>query len=204
MHEDFTHLRATRNGRSRDEFTKRTSALNTGVSVRKTTVTTHLYVRIVSLADSTSTGDRTSNREYLSELVARCDDHTIVDIVDDLLWSKTIPAPRPLREPQIGTIQLQVREPICRERFILADALVTIAEVMVDESLGWAMRVGANAEAAVAAAVLDGWLAGADGDDAAKKKTIDELKSLDRVHDYAINLRRREVLATAIEFEELD
>jgi len=158
----------------------------------------------VSLADNTSPAGQTLNREYLSELVARCDDHTLIDIVDDLLWSKTLPTPRPLREPQIGTVQLQVREPICRERFILADALVTIAEVMVEDSLGWAMRVGANAEAAVAAAVLDGWLAGNDGDHVAKAKTIDELRELDRVNEYAINLRRRDVLATAIEFEELD
>lgn len=144
------------------------------------------------------------SREHLSELVARCDDHTLIEIVDDLLCSQTIPAPRPLREPQIGTVQLQVREPICRERFILADALVAIAEVMVENSLGWAMRVGANAEAAVAAAVLDAWFAGAAGDHAAKTQTIDELKALDRVSEYAINLRRRDVLATAIEFEELD
>lgn len=158
----------------------------------------------MSLADSKPTSGQSLSREHLSELVARCDDHTLIEIVDDLLCSQTIRAPRPLREPQIGTVQLQVREPICRERFILADALVAIAEVMVDNSLGWAMRVGANAEAAVAAAVLDAWFAGAAGDQAAKTRTIDELRAIDRVNEYAINLRRRDVLATAIEFEELD
>lgn len=148
--------------------------------------------------------DQSLARESLSELVARCDDAFLVTLVDGLLDSAVISAPKPLRSPQIGTVQIQVREPICRERFILSDALVTIAEVMVDESLGWAMRLGANPAAAMAAAVLDGWLSGPDFNQPTKVDVIGRLQTADRAAQFTNQLRRREILGTAIEFEELD
>jgi alpha-D-ribose 1-methylphosphonate 5-triphosphate synthase subunit PhnG len=57
--------------------------------------------------------------------------------------------------PTIGTIPLCVREPVVGERFILADVLATQAEVVHRGQRGWAMRLGDDATATLAAAVCD-------------------------------------------------
>ncbi|MGH9113291.1 MAG: phosphonate C-P lyase system protein PhnG [Acidimicrobiales bacterium] len=60
-----------------------------------------------------------------------------------------------LSGPEVGVVALQVREPVVGERFHLGEALVTRVEVDVDGSRGWAMRMGTDRVAALAAAVLD-------------------------------------------------
>ena len=44
--------------------------------------------------------------------------------------------------PQVGCISAQVREPILKERFLLADVLGCRAEVELNGVRGWAMRLG--------------------------------------------------------------
>ena len=57
--------------------------------------------------------------------------------------------------PETGTVTLTVREPVERARFMLAEVLVTVAEVLHREHRGWSMRMGTEPETTVAAAVCD-------------------------------------------------
>ncbi|WP_029088052.1 phosphonate C-P lyase system protein PhnG [Brevibacterium album] len=64
-----------------------------------------------------------------------------------------------VRAPRVGTIVAQVREPLERRRFILGDVVAAVAEVRLDGTSGWAMRLGRETEAVLAQAVLDAELA---------------------------------------------
>lgn len=57
--------------------------------------------------------------------------------------------------PTVGLVMMQVREPVCRERFYLGEVVVTRCEVLIDTHRGWAMVSGENKEAALAAALCD-------------------------------------------------
>jgi alpha-D-ribose 1-methylphosphonate 5-triphosphate synthase subunit PhnG len=57
--------------------------------------------------------------------------------------------------PAIGTVALEVREPVLGQRFILGDVLVTSAEVEWRGKRGWATLLGRDRAAALAAAVCD-------------------------------------------------
>ncbi len=152
-----------------------------------------------------SSGNNVSpDRNQLCNLIARIPGSNLVMIVDDLLVNGSIPAPVPVREPQIGTVQIQVREPICLDRFILGDALVTTAEVVVGDTLGWAMRPGADPESAVAAAILDAWLTDDGGSSPHVQRVVDELMALDKRREEEEDRRLNEIMSTAIDFEELD
>jgi alpha-D-ribose 1-methylphosphonate 5-triphosphate synthase subunit PhnG len=60
-----------------------------------------------------------------------------------------------IEPPTVGTIPLCVREPVVGERFILADVLATQAEVEHRAHRGWAMRLGDDTTATLAAAICD-------------------------------------------------
>lgn len=57
--------------------------------------------------------------------------------------------------PKTGTLILTVQEPVERARFVLAEVLVTVAEVIHREHLGWSMRMGTEPDTTVAAAVCE-------------------------------------------------
>lgn len=62
---------------------------------------------------------------------------------------------RVLVAPEVGFVSTQVREPVADERFLLGDVLACRAEVEVAGHRGWAMRLGDDRAAVLAAAVLD-------------------------------------------------
>jgi alpha-D-ribose 1-methylphosphonate 5-triphosphate synthase subunit PhnG len=62
---------------------------------------------------------------------------------------------RVLVAPEVGCVSTQVREPVAGERFLLGDVLACRAEVELAGQRGWAMRLGADRAAVLAAAVLD-------------------------------------------------
>lgn len=104
-------------------------------------------------------------------------------------------------EPTIGMVPLCVREPVVGERFLLADVLVTAAEVEHRGRRGWAMRLGDDQEAAVAAAVCDAEAA-AGGELTA---AIDELCRLTAAELEAQDAAEwAELAPTEVHFEELD
>lgn len=57
------------------------------------------------------------------------------------------------RPPTVGTVVTQVREPVAEQRFILGDVLVCGAEVTRRGRSGWAMRMGSDQLATLAAAI---------------------------------------------------
>jgi alpha-D-ribose 1-methylphosphonate 5-triphosphate synthase subunit PhnG len=62
---------------------------------------------------------------------------------------------RVLVAPEVGCISTQVREPVAGERFLIGDVLACRAEVELAGHRGWAMRLGDDRAAVLAAAVLD-------------------------------------------------
>jgi alpha-D-ribose 1-methylphosphonate 5-triphosphate synthase subunit PhnG len=62
---------------------------------------------------------------------------------------------RVLIAPEVGLVSVQIREPVADERFLLGDLLSCRAEVELEGHRGWAMRLGDDRVAVLAAAVLD-------------------------------------------------
>ncbi|MCV7410356.1 phosphonate metabolism protein PhnG [Mycobacterium florentinum] len=62
---------------------------------------------------------------------------------------------RVLVAPEVGFVSTQIREPVAGERFLLGDVLACRAEVELAGHRGWAMRLGDDRAAVLAAAVLD-------------------------------------------------
>lgn len=58
------------------------------------------------------------------------------------------------RPASVGVVVTQVREPVAEQRFILGDVLVCRATVERRGATGWAMRLGGDRMAALAAAIL--------------------------------------------------
>lgn len=94
-----------------------------------------------------------TTREARTELLCSAEREAIIAIADDILAGDV--AMTVTRRPESGGVVAQVREPIARQRFLLADVLVTQAEVMLDGHAGWAMRMGEDREATLAQAVCD-------------------------------------------------
>jgi alpha-D-ribose 1-methylphosphonate 5-triphosphate synthase subunit PhnG len=57
--------------------------------------------------------------------------------------------------PEVGCVATEVLEPVGLERFLLGDVLACRAEVELAGSRGWAMRLGDDRMAVLAAAVCD-------------------------------------------------
>ncbi|OBF38096.1 phosphonate metabolism protein PhnG [Mycobacterium sp. ACS1612] len=62
---------------------------------------------------------------------------------------------RVLVAPEVGCVSTQIREPVAGERFLIGDVLACRAEVELAGHRGWAMRLGDDRAAVLAAAVLD-------------------------------------------------
>ena len=141
-------------------------------------------------------------REEISSLLSSCDSVELVALVDSLINTGVIGQIEMVRPPSTGTVQLQVREPICEERFIVGDALVTTAEVSIDGTLGWAMRTGADSGAAVAAAVADAQIARVGLHNIPELSALVMRTKLELLAAEA--LEWAEISGTVIDFEELD
>jgi alpha-D-ribose 1-methylphosphonate 5-triphosphate synthase subunit PhnG len=88
-----------------------------------------------------------------AELLAVAEESELVALADRCL--EAAPGTRVTEPPTVGTIPLCVREPVVSERFILADVLATQAGVEHRGQRGWAMRLGDDAVATLAAAICD-------------------------------------------------
>lgn len=123
----------------------------------------------------------------------------VVALADDLIEVHGLPTV--ITAPEVVLIALDVREPVCQERFRIGDVLATRAEVAYGDCEGWAMRPGDDRAATLAAAVCS-----AVADHA--------MTGWDRVDDLCLataadreRVRRAEwdeLLTTVVEFEELD
>jgi len=103
-------------------------------------------------------GDRAAPEPELpsarrAELLAVAEASELVALADRCL--EAAPDARVTEPPTVGTIPLCVREPVVGERFILADVLATQAGVEHRGQYGWAMRLGDDVAATLAAAICD-------------------------------------------------
>ena len=85
-----------------------------------------------------------SNRDRLIETAEHC-------LSDPAVQDRL----RVIHPPKSGVVMLQVREPVCADRFYLGEVVVTRCEVAIAENRGWAMIAGEHEKAALAAAVCD-------------------------------------------------
>jgi alpha-D-ribose 1-methylphosphonate 5-triphosphate synthase subunit PhnG len=87
-----------------------------------------------------------------AELLAVADVDRLIRLADRFVEHAE---PTVLGVPRAGLVPFCVREPVRGDRFIVADVLVTEAEVELRGKRGWAMRLGDNPVATLAAAICD-------------------------------------------------
>jgi len=92
-------------------------------------------------------------REERAALLALARTEELVGLADACLADGVVP--QVLRAPEVGCVATQVAEPIAGERFLLGDVLAVQAEVEFGGARGWAMRLGDDRVAALAAAICD-------------------------------------------------
>lgn len=88
-----------------------------------------------------------------AELLAIAEPAAVVEVAEACLAEFGDPVL--VGPPEVGLIVMQVREPVCAERFHLGEVVVTRAEVDIAGARGWAMRLGNDRVATLAAAVCD-------------------------------------------------
>jgi alpha-D-ribose 1-methylphosphonate 5-triphosphate synthase subunit PhnG len=134
-----------------------------------------------------------------SGLLAMTDPVDLIALADHLI--DVHGEPSIVHPPETALLAMQVREPVVCERFQIGDVLVTSAEVVIAGAEGWAMRMGgdraATLAAAICAGVADHGLDGSGLVDDLCRRTADRIER-ERLHEWA------ELAATAVEFEELD
>lgn len=146
---------------------------------------------------SPSPASTDSERDVRVGLLSRADRDALIQTADACLRELDVSL---VSGPQLGTVLLQVREPVERRRFYLGDVLATEARLRLGEHEGWALRLGDDPEATVAAAVCDAaFYAGAD-----HRAAIVELCARTQAELAAQReAELADIAATAVEFEEV-
>ncbi|KUN00146.1 phosphonate metabolism protein PhnG [Streptomyces yokosukanensis] len=93
------------------------------------------------------------SRERRCALLAEAQRAELMELADACLADGA--QVRLLVGPEVGCVTAQVREPVLAQRFLLGDVLACRAEVEFAGHRGWAMRLGDDRAAVLAAAVLD-------------------------------------------------
>lgn len=138
------------------------------------------------------------SRQESCELLGLVDAEEIVRLADMVL--ATGATTRVTRRPETGSIVLQVREPVARRRFQLADMVVTTAELELEGEPGWALRPGADRLTTLAQAVCEAELA-RQGAIAPQIEARLAARAQERAEQRAQEWQ--ELLPTVVEFEEV-
>lgn len=93
------------------------------------------------------------SREERAGLLALATSEELVGLADACLADA--PPPQLVRAPQVGCIATEVVEPVAGDRFLLGDVLACRTEVEFAGARGWAMRLGDDRTAVLAAAICD-------------------------------------------------
>ena len=93
------------------------------------------------------------DRERRAELLALAGSAELVALADACLADGATPTV--LVAPEVGCVATEVVDPVGAERFLLGDVLACRAEVELAGHRGWAMRLGDDRAAVLAAAVCD-------------------------------------------------
>lgn len=139
-------------------------------------------------------------REERSSWLSQATAAEVIDLADALLDDIPADDVAVVRRPEVGTVVVQVREPLDGTRFILADALACSAEVALGDQRGWALRLGDDRQAVIAQAICD---AAAERD----RQHADRIDALcEHTRERLANERADEWAAltpTIVEFEEV-
>lgn len=138
------------------------------------------------------------NATERSELLAIAEADDVIALAERCL--DVYGDPNVLITPETGLVVMQVREPVCTERFHLGEVVVTRAEVEIYGHRGWSMRLGHDRVATLGAAVCDAVAAGA-GPLATDIAALCELTRERRARRLADEWN--EIAPTLVEFEEL-
>lgn len=138
-------------------------------------------------------------RERRAELLAIADPTELTQLADALL--ARFEPPTVVAAPEVGVVMMQVREPVCRDRFQLGEIVVSRAEVAWCGADGWAMRLGTDREAALSAALCD---AAAEFDPAAAAEVASLCRRTEAARAAADASEWAALAATRVTFEELD
>jgi alpha-D-ribose 1-methylphosphonate 5-triphosphate synthase subunit PhnG len=92
------------------------------------------------------------DRDRRFEILAQGDAGAIMALAEDILMSAEVAVVTP---PRVGTMMLRHREPVAGTQFNAGEVLVTEASVALGPYRGYAMRLGRDLEATLAAAVID-------------------------------------------------
>lgn len=96
------------------------------------------------------------SREQRTELLAIADVDAIQCLAETALSFSTISDSLVVtKKPETGLVMMQVREPVCAERFYLGEIAATRAEVIIGKEKGWAIRLGTDKATVLGAAILD-------------------------------------------------
>lgn len=136
--------------------------------------------------------------ERRAELLARAAAGEITELAERCM--DVLGEPVVLAGPDVGTVMMQVREPVVRERFHLGEVVVTRADIELAGERGWSMRPGTDRIAALAAAICDAA--------ASHPQCSAEVVSLCRRTEERLLAAERdewaELAETEVRFEELD
>jgi phosphonate C-P lyase system protein PhnG len=173
---------------------------------RHLVVTASHYVRDVNIFIDSSNGANSAKRERRSELLARATPELVRELAEQALGltevSKELTVTQP---PQTGLVMMQVREPVCKERFYLGEVVTTRAEVALGETRGWSMRLGSDKQTALGAAICD---VVAELGDARTDGLATQIEALCDRTEYRLSqesaLEWSEIAKTIVDFEELD
>lgn len=141
----------------------------------------------------------TLTAEERAELLAVADPAAVVELAEACLAVHGDPVV--VLAPEVGLVMLQVREPVCEERFHLGEIVVTRAEVALAGGHGWAMRPGTDRTATLGAAVCDAVVSA--GVELATD-VLDLCLATREARRAADDDEWRELRATEVHFEELD
>lgn len=137
-------------------------------------------------------------REERAGLLALATRAELVGLADACLAESE--PPRLLRGPEVGCVSTEVIEPIAGDRFLLGDVLACRAEVELGGSRGWAMRLGDDRTAVLAAAVCDAAAESATASAGAVDALCDRVAAREAAAETAEWAR---LAPTVVEFEEL-
>ena len=109
------------------------------------------------------------------------------------------------KAPETGLIMMQVREPVCKERFYLAEVVATRAEVLLLDQAGWAIRMGTDRPTALGAAILDAICEVVDDEYVELQRSIGELCNQTIADEANAKLAEwNEISPTIVNFEALE
>lgn len=130
----------------------------------------------------------------------------LCSLIDELLHTDDLYASITVVKPATtGSVVLHIREPVVEERFILGDAIVTTAEVLVGNTLGWSMIPGTEPRAAIASAIADALLESTEDAHRMCQEQVFELISRTKSSlEAQREIERTQLESTIISFEELD